>query len=338
MGSKAARVAALRVDAPDLRILRAMGLLPFERPREAQDLRPSAWARRARVSPKVLRERVARLREDGILAGFEAYPNLNHLGLRWTTFHFRLPRAARKRDVIADVEAVDGVVAVMNFIGADLCVDVLYADGAELARRLKVLRSLTGAAWSEWYDNRMPAARRPLEPLDWRILAALRGRADRPAREVAAELRVSEKTVKRRFGAMLARGDADVVPTLDLGRISRTIPFALLYQIPAAQVPRASRAILAEHEERYLWAWRPPAAELASFVVVLCASRTQEIERLREEAEERSGATLVEAIVPCGGVEAPGWLSAAVARAAPLSENAPGRASGGQRTLARVRR
>lgn len=325
------------MDAVDIRLLRAMGLLPFAQPRTAKDLRPGAWARRARVSPKVQRERIARLREDGIIAGFEAYPNLDHLGLRWTTFHFRLPPRTPKRRAMAAVEAVDGVVAVMNFLGTDLCVDVLYADADDRARRLKVLRSLTGAQWSEWYDNRMPPARAPLEPLDWRILAALRGRADRPTREVAEEIRVSEKTAKRRFAAMLAAGDVDVVPMLDLGRIPRTIPFALLYRIPPPQVPRAARAILAEHEERYLWAWRPPVDELATFVVVLCAERTQQIEEIREQAEERSGATSVEAIVPCGSIETPGWLDAAVARAAPASRNVPMRARTGQKAVPRVR-
>lgn len=312
-------VACGAVDAVDIRILRAMGILPFGQPRGLEDLRPGAWARRARVSPKVLRERVVRLREEGVLAGFEAYPNLRHLGLRWTTFHFRIPPGVPKRRVMGDVEAVDGVIAMMNFLGSDLCVDVLHADESDLARRLKVLKALAGAAPSKWYDNRMPPVRRALERADWRILAALRGRADRSLGDVAAEMHVSEKTVKRRLAAMLARGDADIAPSLDLGRISRVVPFALLYQLPPAHLARASRAILSEHEERYLWAWRPPAATLATFVVVLCATRTQEIEQLREEAEEGSGATTVEAIVPCGGVEAAGWLTRIVANSAPVS-------------------
>lgn len=318
-----------RLDATDVRILRSMGMLPFQRvPRDLDDLKPPGIAKRLGISQRTIKDRLSRMSDEGVLSGFEAYPNLRLLGLSWKSFHFRVTSRPKAR-VIADVSPVEGLVSVMDFLGPDVCMDLYYRDEGELDRRLRLLTALTGGARPvEWFDNRMPETATALSPLDWRILCALRGDALKGTEEVAGEVGVTSRTVRRRMGRMLAGGALDVVPVVDFGRASNVIPFALLLVLTSEEAPSTVRALLQMHESRYFWHWRPPTREIASFVVFLHATHTGEIEEMRRRAEGISGVARAEAIVPSGGFENGAWLSDVIARRAA----APG-ASGRDRDL-----
>jgi DNA-binding Lrp family transcriptional regulator len=319
------------VDDTDFRLLQAMGFIPYlpDLP-PADALKPSRLAKRIGLGVKATKERIARLEAEGVIAGYDAFPNLRHFPLEWKSFHFRIPEE-RKPAFVETAQSVDGVVSRFEFVGRDVCVDLCYQDDAEMARRLKLLVSLAGgvAPW-EFYENHRPPVARALTPLDWRIVRALRHDAKRPFADLARELRVSQRTVKDRFDRMAREGSLWVVPRIDLGRIQGFIPFGLLVFVRPDAQRGALRSVRAALAPDALYTWTPPAAELGALGAFLRARSMAELEQTRLRAAGLAGVERVEVLMPTAVHATSAWLDEAVARRAAPSETgraAPGNGS-----------
>ena len=316
------------MDAVDVRILRATGILPFLYGARGPDaLKPARIARRLNISLKTTKQRLRRLEDKGVIAGYQIYPNLHHLGLQWRSYFFRVPKE-RKEDLKPSLDSVEGVVAVFDFFGPDLCVDLYFRDEAELQRRLRLLSELLGGFLAvEWYENRMPPVAGALSNLDWRIVKALRMRARRSPEELARELGVTAKTIRRRLDRMVKEGSVDVVPLIDPTRMEGVFPFALLFRLYPERAQAAIRLIERAFDESYLSAWVPPSSEAGNFITMLVARSTGDLEAMRQRAAEIEGVESVEALLPADMRDYPGWIDEAIERK--IQETARTHYSGG---------
>src|SRR5688572_31504992 len=83
------------LDVKDLQILRLMGVQPFaDWPRDQDHLKPSYFAKRLGMSPEAAKARVRRMEKDGVILGYELYPNYALLGYTCVGFLFDLERPA----------------------------------------------------------------------------------------------------------------------------------------------------------------------------------------------------------------------------------------------------
>jgi len=304
-----------RVDVLDIRIVRAMGARPYGRtPKDASALKPADLARAVGTSLVTVKERIARMEESGFIRGYQVYPNLTHLGLAASAFRFRVPDADRKARAVQDIQLLDGLLEVHDFLGADVCIDLAYATQGERERKLGLLRAHTGdAAPLALYEREMPPVDRPLTNLDWRILQAMRGRARRAPDEVADEIGVSAKTVRRHHERMMEEGSFLAVPLLDPGRASGLFPFLLNFHTGPHPARATVETILQAYEERRIHTYFPVDAQLGNVGLMLFATSAAEVEDLRARGETLAGTQRVTAWVFRAFLDYSAWLDDAIA-------------------------
>lgn len=309
-----------------MKIIRMMGLRPYgHRPQDVDHLKPSYIAKRLGIDPETVKARLARMEEAGFIRFFQVYPNFRHLGIEASAYLFQVPDDDRKADAIRRAEPIDGLVEIHNFLGAELCVDLAYPTPRDLSRKLSLLSDFTGdAAPSCFYERHMPLVQRALTPLDWRIMKALRYRARRPLSEVADEVGVSVKTVRRRFNRMAGEGSLFIVPAVDPSRASGILLYELLFYTTPDADASTLRRILDACEDRYIYHYVPSSQALGNFDVLLYADSTGEIEDMRSRGRNLPGIAKVVPLVFRGWAEYTDWIDAALDARLESSDPIPG--------------
>jgi DNA-binding Lrp family transcriptional regulator len=302
------------MDGTDLRILRELGFIPFARgPRSFDAIRPSHVAKALDLNPDLVKERMAKMESAGILAGWELYPNQRHLGLTTATYHC-LVDASEKAKAIDALGNMEGITGVYDYVGPELCVDIFYRNENELNRRVGLIETLTKAhRMYRFYAQPIPPVERALTPLDWKIIRALRGRARRSLGEVAKELRISTRTVRRRVERMADEGSIYVLPYVDASRIRGVIPLGYAVHMSPTAPPGTGDLVRQALDENWLYCWVPPDPVGGSLEVAAFAHSPHEAEELRRQIAALPGVTGVEALFPSGAKLQPEWLDETIA-------------------------
>lgn len=154
-----------------LKILRNIGLKPYGNfPQDPNVFKPTHLAKRIGVNPKTVKAHLARMEKIGFIRFYQVYPNFRHLGIEGSAYLFRIDDEDRKVRLIQEVEPIEGLLEVHDFIGPELCVDLYYRSVPDLDRKLRRLCQLTGDnSPVRFYERHMPEVSRPLSKLDWRI-------------------------------------------------------------------------------------------------------------------------------------------------------------------------
>lgn len=303
------------MDSLDVRILRSMGILPFVYGARGPDaVKPSRVARRLDISTKTAKSRLQRLEGEGVIAGYQIYPNLRHLGFEWRSYFFRVPQE-KKKGLTPGLEAVEGLVGLLDFFGPDLCVDLYYRDEPELQRRLRLVSELLGGpSASEWYENRMPPITGDLSNLDWRIVGALRMRARTPIPELSTEIGVTTRTVRRRLNRMVSQAGIDVVPLINPALMKDALPSAFLFRLDPDKTQAAISAIEDTFDLSYLSAWVPPSPKAGHYITLLTAKRMADIDDMRRRGADLYGVESVETFIPTDMWHVEDWIDEAIDR------------------------
>src|SRR5687768_12960061 len=151
------------VDVKDLQILRLMGVQPFaDWPRDQDHLKPSFFAKQLGMSVEAAKARVRKMENDGIIAGYEIYPNFSHLDLMCVGFMFHLPRPATAQTLV-DLQSVDGIGIIERYLGPAIGIDLFEKTPSALDRRAQLVSRLVGATGHSRYASypSAPVARRP---------------------------------------------------------------------------------------------------------------------------------------------------------------------------------
>jgi DNA-binding Lrp family transcriptional regulator len=322
------------VDAIDVGILRAMGIRPYERtPKPLDALQPARIARVTGSSVNTVKDRITRMTETGVIVGYQAVPNLRHLGLHGEAYHLRFKSDAAKDKAMPRILAVDGLLELHDFLGQGACADFAFKDEAALKRTLAALSagSQDGAP-RHFYDREMPKVTRSLTPLDWRIVQALRADPRATPADLAPTVGVSTRTVKRHLTRMAAEGSLFLVPMLDPSKADGVFLFELLVYLREGTGPRPMAALRAAFHAEHVYAYVPASAELGNFDLLLFARTSAEVEALRRRAEQVEGVVRAEAWLFRAFLGFPAWMDAAIEKTARGLETLP------QATSAKVRK
>ncbi len=313
------------MDAIDVGILRAMGVRPYERtPKPLDALQPARIARVTGTSVNTVKDRIARMSELGIIAGYQAVPNLRHLGLQGEAYHLRFASDAAKDQAMPRILAVDGLLELHDFLGRGACADFAFKDTAALKRILAALSagSQDGAP-RHFYNREMPKVTRSLTALDWRIVQALRADPRATPADLAPTVGVSTRTVKRHLTRMAAEGSLFLVPMLDPSKADGLFLFELLVYLREGTGPRPMAALRTAFHDEHVYAYVPASAELGNFDLLLFARTSAEVEALRRRAEQVEGVVRAEAWLFRAFLGFPTWLDAAIEQAAHRVETPP---------------
>lgn len=305
------------MDPLDLKIVREMGIRPYgHAPQDIGAATEAAIAKRLRIDLKTVKARVTRMEEQGFIHSYQIVPNLGLFGLRADGYLYRVVDVEAKQEALKRVEGVEGLLEIHDFMGSEACVDMTYASAEELASKLRRVSDLTGdRAPVQFYARHLPGLQRTLSRLDWRIMRALRGRANRPLADVADELGLSLKTVRRRFDRMAHEGSFFIVPMLNPARALGIVLFELLVYAAPDAPPSTSHELLASLDHNYVYHYVPSSRALGTFGVLLFADSTAQVEELRQRVRGIRGVTRVEALLFRGWADHSGWIDQRIARA-----------------------
>lgn len=301
-----------------MRILREIGTEPFHAgPREPHPWRPESLAKKLGETPRLVKDRVARMERTGIIGAYDVLPDPVTLGLSLRTYALRAPTVASKEGAAKRLRAIDGVLGFVDFLDEYAHVSIAYANEGELEERLgRVLAALGGATPEAYY---VPAPDRPrpgaLTRTDWRIVRALRGDARRPTTEVAEELGITTKTVQRRLEKMSTEGAIDAFARLDSRGFEEVLFATLKLRL---QLPEAMEGMQMLHGDVLANAWALCSAELligdAHFDVVVAPRSPKGLRELVEKASKLPGVVEVEGHVATELVWMPEWIDAQIDR------------------------
>ena len=297
-----------------LKILRNVGLRPYGIfPQDPNVFKPAYLAKLIGVDPKTVKAHLASMEKTGFIRFYQVYPNFRHLGIEGSAYLFRIDDEDRKVRLIQEVESIEGLLEVHNFLGPELCVDLSYRSVSDLDRKLRKLSELIGDNTPiQFYERHMPEVSRPLSKLDWRILKSLRYRARRPLREAAEEIGVNLKTFRRRFERMAEDGSFFIAPALDPSKAPGLVLFELLiYTTPDADHTTIQR-VLSITDNHYVYHYIPSMQRLGNFDILAFVQSTGEIEELRQQVRYIPGVAKVTALVFRGWNDYTKWIDSAI--------------------------
>jgi DNA-binding Lrp family transcriptional regulator len=202
-------------------------------------------ARNLGVDEETVRNRLKRLKESGFLVGWRLIPNPSLFGRSSVMQHLTFESPATKEEAISRLKQMDGVVVVASLYGADLLITLFDDMERTASKRLATLRSKSEPA--EWQGMRLPPTPFKMTPTDWRILRLMLRNAERSVAEVAAEVKVSVRTVKRRLDTMMADAAIFIVPTIDQAK-STGVSYQVIVESEEGQKSEVDRLVTSRIE------------------------------------------------------------------------------------------
>ncbi len=285
---------------------------------------PRAGAReiseRVGISETGARTRLRSLRERGYLGDAEVWPNPSLFGVELHVLEVPVGEVGESRRLLEDLAFAEGVTFARDVLDErDRTLQVYFVAGgpAEVQRRARLLGRLVGRP--EVRGPRpyvVPPAERPLTPLDWRILRALRAEPEGGLQRTARAVGISLKTMGRRFHALL---DGRAVWW---SHGAKAVEFPLAY-LTVGTDPGADVDALATRVSAETRTWMPvasdgrglpPGARPPEFAGLLLADSPVAVEAVAGRLLDRPGVATVRRTFALGSAIYRAWFDEQIAR------------------------
>jgi len=189
---------------------------------------PRLNATRVARSLHVGRARVAaRLKwwkESGFVRKYAVWLNPALIGWHGAWAGVQVDHHRSKDALFRRLALVDGVVSAMDFVGPWVSVALVAPDPETLQRRLDLIRHLVGVTDIEgpvpW---RIAEPKRPLTPLEIRIVRALRAEPAATLSAIARRVGISTRTMTRKYSELVESLAVWFVPILDFTALTHPV-------------------------------------------------------------------------------------------------------------------
>ena len=181
-----------------------------------------AVARRLQVSEGTVRARAKKLVDSGFIRGWAVHLNPNLLGLRERAVMVDVIGGS-KRAAVEKLLLIEGTVLLVNYHGTGVGMIFFYKDEKSLRRKLDLIAMVAGGAVHSSGDIPYPSCDLRLSLVDWKILASLQKRPGGSYAEIAKELGLSARTVKRRMTRMTKGSAAFILVSGDEAKLTGTV-------------------------------------------------------------------------------------------------------------------
>ncbi len=300
------------MDALDVRLLRVLTVRPYGTPAAPDALQPTQIAARLGVKVDTVKARLRRLRELGVLRGFQAVPDLAHLGRKASAYMVQVPEG-RKDAAVARILDSCEVMELRDFLGGYLSIDFAYTGERHLVQQLGVIADEAGAEPVWYYDRDTVLGRRAPSALGWRLIQALRGNGRGRPEEIAQKLGVTPRTVRRERQRLLTDGSLYIVPTLDFSQAEGILCCEMLLRLHEGGGPPLMRALARLFDDHLLHAYVPADGGVWNYSVLLVAKTSAEIGALGRRALGSPAVERAEPLFFRRFVEAGAWLDKLIA-------------------------
>lgn len=194
------------------------------------------------VDEETVRLRMRRLQDEGLMRGLELVLNPSLLGRVMLRIDLPHLPPGRKPALLEQARLLDGIRWIFEHYEDSLGL-VLFCERSDIARQTALVEALAGCRGITCELETPPSDVEPTQ-LDWRILRALRPDPRRAYHEIAAELGVSSKTVRRRVERLIEGHACFMSSVVDLDRLRGGIAVEVLVQHAPEEDPETIRQIL----------------------------------------------------------------------------------------------
>lgn len=194
------------------------------------------------VDEETVRNRIINLRESGFLLGYRLVPNPALLGRTFASLRIEFKDRESKQSAIKHLAAFDGVVNIGSTYDKSVLVTLLAEENQDFSKILE--KGVEGeVSWVPGLDLSETSFR--MTRLDWEIVALLLRDAEKKLVDVAKQLKVSTRTVKRRLNMMMKERAVFTMPIVDL-RKTEGISYQLRLQSEPGRKLEVEKAVAAK--------------------------------------------------------------------------------------------
>ena len=171
------------------------------------------------IDEETVRNRLKHMNDVRFLCGWQLILNPALLGREAAIVELHVGDLESKPEVISRLKLLEGVMLIDDLYGKELAVLTLYENPSTLERQVRLFASLCGnPAPVSWKLVFPPCGLTPTRT-DWRIVEALRRDGRGRLSDVARNLRLSTRTVKRRMMQLVDEHAFYLDPILDLRNV-----------------------------------------------------------------------------------------------------------------------
>ncbi len=166
------------------------------------------------VDEETVRNRVKHLRDSGFLLGYRLVPNPDLLGRTFASLRIEFKDRESKQAAIPLLSKVEGVMNIGSTYDKSVLVTLFAGEDQEFSKLLIALGVEGEISSVPGLGLRITNFR--MTGLDWEIVSLLLRDAERKLDEIAKQLKVSTRTVKRRLNMMMKENAIFTMPMVDL--------------------------------------------------------------------------------------------------------------------------
>jgi DNA-binding Lrp family transcriptional regulator len=188
-------------------------------------------AKKLGIDEETVRVRVRQAQQSGTIIGWQLMINPHLFGREATSVILDVDDPSSKHTMISQIKLIDEVVMIMDFYEKPLRVVFYHEDDRDRERRLDLIRSICGDKNPISWRVKYAPCNVKLKTTDWQILKALRRDSMQSNKEVAKDVGVSARTVKRRLAFM---AEARAIHTFALGDVKKMPGTAYFFLVECA--------------------------------------------------------------------------------------------------------
>jgi len=196
-----------------------------------QDIRRpyESIAKKLNVSEDTVRNRIKDLEEGGPIKGWRVGINPSLLGYKFYYVIFDVKPPAVKDKVYEQLRStLPGLMWLADYFGDHAGIVVASKDEESLKKICDHISSITHSENVTWAYDPYPKCNLRFLENDWKIVAKMQRNPRRPYSEIASELGISTRTVRRRLERMLEERALFSFPDVDFRKLSGSIVIDLV--------------------------------------------------------------------------------------------------------------
>ena len=204
-------------------------------------------AKKLLVTEDTVRNRVHQMQQSGLIRGWRLGLNPTLLDQKMEYVLVDVNPPSSKEEVVQTARALPGVLGVQNFVDNTIGITLAYAEREELDTIITRLKRKARSQDSLSIKLPFLPCKMSLSDTDWRLVKAIQSDPRKPYGEVARELGISRRTVKRRANRMMKGHAFWLLPELDLKKLDGVMAH-LSVTYPPGMKPEIDREIFHKYE------------------------------------------------------------------------------------------
>ncbi|MFQ5762477.1 MAG: winged helix-turn-helix transcriptional regulator [Candidatus Bathyarchaeia archaeon] len=211
----------------------------------------STVAKELQLPEGTVRDRLERMRRTGFLRGLTIIVNPSLLDMKVALLWIELPSGSSK-ELIQKLKLMPEIVFIVSRFGGSLTAFLGCEDKDGLDKKIELLRVISGAEGMVYVDVKFPECRVNLSRLDWEILRVVQRDPSKLYREIAEELRISSKTVKRRLERMIEVQALFTYPDINFKALEGAMSVDLLVLYDGPELQRSAQEAIRTHLDEHM--------------------------------------------------------------------------------------